>query len=471
MWRYLILSLLLLAGMADDPPATTSAPVEQRVILIVNRNKELPGYLVSETDQEIVIRTRQGEVQTHPRTRVLHVVRLVDPAPGQTGLVILRTGETRDGIIIEDNFDFVLMEIKGIRARLSRESVSHVVLEASFEEKYEQAKAAIAPENHEGLLVLCRWLMDEQRYDLARTELLSLLEKTEMPEARKLLTTVEAQLALEKPRETADDTATSQPNDGENPEEPHKRTGPVYPADILPGTILTSDDVNIIRVYEIDFDRPPKVVVPADTIRALIENYGTTKLIPASQTGRTAMFRADPLDIVRVMFELRARELYPQIEVKTEPYALNLFRQRVHDTWLMNNCASTRCHGGVEGAPFFLHARNYKDDRVRYTNLLILERLQLDPAWPLINYDKPDDSLILQYGLPRESARKPHPKVPNWKPAFTDTQHKLWQGSIEWIRAMMVPRPAYPVEYEPPKLERAVPVNADASTGGGRQPR
>jgi hypothetical protein len=469
MWRYLILALLLLAGAAADPPATTSAPAEQRVILIVNRNKELPGFLVSENEQEIVIRTRIGEVQTHPRTRVLHVVRLVDPAPGQTGMVILRTGETREGIIVEDNFEFVLMEIKGIRARLSRESVSHVVLEPGFDEKYAEAKAAIDPDNFEGLLVLCRWLADERRYDLAREDLLGLLEKTEMPEARKLLTTVEAQLALEQPRDASPTTAPDEPGD---PLDPQKRTGPVYPADVLPNQIITSADVNIMRVYEIDFDHPPKVVVPPDTIRALIESYGTNKLIPSSQTGRTAMFRADPLDIVRIMFELRARELYPQIEVKTEPYALNMFRQRVHDTWLVNNCASTRCHGGVMGAPFFIHARNYKDDRVRYTNLLILERLEIDPSWPLINFDKPEDSLILQYGLPREAARKPHPKVPGWKPAFTDTSHKLWVGSIEWIRAMMIPRPVYPVEYEPPKLDRLVPPDADASTSGdGRQPR
>ena len=48
-----------------------------------------------------------------------------------------------------------------------------------------------------------------------------------------------------------------------------------------------------------------------------------------------------PLDIVRLMFELRARDLYGQIQVNSEPYSMNLFRQRVHDTWLMNNCATS----------------------------------------------------------------------------------------------------------------------------------
>jgi hypothetical protein len=103
---------------------------------------------------------------------------------------------------------------------------------------------------------------------------------------------------------------------------------------------------------------------------------------------------------------------------------------------------------------------------------LILERLEIDPAWPLVNYDKPEDSLILQYGLSRETSRKPHPKVPGWKPAFTDTSHALWKGSIEWIRSMMTPRPVYPVVYEPEKLAR--PVDADGQTvpsAEERQPR
>jgi hypothetical protein len=184
------------------------------------------------------------------------------------------------------------------------------------------------------------------------------------------------------------------------------------------------------------------------------------------------MFRAaadTPLDIVRLMFEMKARDLYPLVEVKTEPHALNLFRLRVHDTWLMNNCATSGCHGGPYAGPFFLHRRNYKDDRVRYTNLLILERFQMDPEWPLINYAKPEDSLIIQYGLPRELARKPHPDVTGWRAAFSPSNRKLKDSAIEWIGAMMKPRPDYPVEYVPPRLSN--PVTNPESTEAGKPTR
>jgi hypothetical protein len=480
MWQLVIVLLILpawcvnLTAQDSQPaPAATTAPAQgPRVILIVNRNLELRGSVESEDDDVITLRTLRGDVQTLAKSRILHIVRLVDPQSGQVGMVVLRNGQTREGIILEDAFDYVLMEIQGIRAKLRRDTVSHVVLEPTFEERYTQAKAAIAPDNYQSMLMLCQWLADQRRYDLARDELLALLEKTEMPEARKLLTAVEAQLSLNTPTSTANDSEAPSPDSPSETVPNPRRTGPVYPADILPDKLLTMDDVNLIRVYEIDFDHPPRVAISPDTIRSLIENYGTSKLIPSSQTGRTAMFRAQPIDLVRLMFELRARDLYPQIQVSTEPNSLNLFRRRVHDTWLINNCATSRCHGGIEGAPFFLHARDYKDERVRYTNLLILERLEIDPAWPLVNYDKPEDSLILQYGLSRETSRKPHPKVPGWKPAFTDTSHALWKGSIEWIRSMMTPRPVYPVVYEPEKLAR--PVDADGQTvpsAEERQPR
>jgi len=157
------------------------------------------------------------------------------------------------------------------------------------------------------------------------------------------------------------------------------------------------------------------------------------------------------------MFDLRARELYPKIKVQTEPYAMNLFRRRVHDTWLINNCATSRCHGGIHAGEFFLHRRGHKNERVRYTNFLILERLEIDPDWPLINYEQPMDSLIIQYGLPRTEARKPHTDVRGWKPVFGRSNKRMLGETGKWIRSMLQPRPDYPIEYEPPKLTPDIP--------------
>jgi hypothetical protein len=437
----LIAGLGLLAGGGSQEGAPAGEEAGQRVVVHVNRNLAVGGEVVLEDDNVIIVRTPDSRIESFPKARVLKIVRLVEPKPGQTGVVILRNGQQREGIVLEDAFEYVLLDIGGIEARLPRKTVDHVILEPTFAERYELYKAAIGENQPQRHLDLCNWLMSERRYALARTELLELLATEPMPEAKRLLNVVEAQLALrEKPERSGD------AGDGDGPGRPRgARNEP-------PGGILSYEDVNLIRVYEIDFDRPPKVSVEAETIRAMIEQYGSSRLIPPTEGERNQLFRADPLEIVELLFKLRARDLYPQVDVITEPWALNLFRRRVHNTWLLNNCATVRCHGGGAAGRFYLHRRNYKDERVRYTNLLILHRMNLDPDWLLVNYNEPAMSLIVQYGLPRQHARKPHPDVKGWKPVFGPGGHRMLNDTLAWIDAMMKPRPAYPVEYEPPPL-------------------
>jgi hypothetical protein len=432
---WLLVAVGLLVGQAIPQTDPAEEPPPPRVVVLVNRNLEVGGHIVLEDANVIIVRTPDARIESFPKTRVLKIVRLVEPKPGQTGVVILRNGQQREGIVLEDAFDYVLLDIDGIEARLPRKTVDHVILEPTFAERYEQYKAALGENQPQRHLDLCHWLMSERQYELARTELLELLAMEPMPEAKRLLNVVEAQLELrEKP-------AGSAPAGGADGRLPGARHEP-------PGGILTHEDVNLIRVYEIDFDRPPKVAVEAETIQAMIEQYSGSRLIPATESERHQLYRADPLEIVELLFKLRARDLYPQVNVITEPWALNLFRRRVHNTWLLNNCATVRCHGGGPAGRFYLHRRRYKDECVRYTNLLILHRMNLDPDWPLVNYNEPAMSLIVQYGLPRQHARKPHPDVKGWKPVFGPGGHRMLNDTLAWIDAMMKPRPEYPVDYE-----------------------
>jgi hypothetical protein len=515
MRRTLLVSILLigvasgLAAIAQDAPTApapppSSAPSEtrpssqpstspttspakstkgQRVVLLVNRNLEVAGHIELEDDDVIVVRDLEGKNQSFAKARVGQIVRLVQPEPGQRGVVVMRDGQTREGVIVEDDFDHVLIEIEGIRANLKRSTVSHVMLSPTVEQLYEQYKATLQPGHYDAHFRLCQWLADEKRYDLAHKELLLLLEQVEMADALQLFNIVDAQMKLRGKPVEGD---AGQPGDEHLGDAPQNGAadgdgslaGSVRAVDLMPEQLVTKEDVNLIRVYEIDFEHQTRVTITPDTVRTLIEKYGTNDLVPASQTGRNQMFRTaadDPLQIVRLMFELRARDLYPLIQVNSEPYALNLFRRRVHDTWLINTCATNACHGSPFAGRFFLHRKNYKDDEVRFTNLLILETLQLDPNWPLINYERPEDSLIIQYALPRELARKPHPLVSGFKPAISPTNQRMKQDAIEWIEAMMQPRPEiegrpYGVEYQPPRVGGEAP-RPDPDQPPGKVPR
>lgn len=443
---------------ADDDPQA-SAGVPQRVIIEVSRTRVVKGTIEREDRELIHVRDTFGRPEIFEKARVQRIVRLIEPKPGQPGVVILNDGQLRRGIVIEDHYDYVLLEVEGVRAKVMRENIESLRLEPTFEELYESYRELLRPGepgNDIRHLALCRWLVDLKRYELAHAELTELLTLAQNAEAEKLLRIVNAQLALRGGRASPnEDGDIEESEEGEVGEE-EGRTGSVVPADMLPANVVTRADVNVIRVYEIDFRHPPKVAVKPEVIREFLEKYGSHKAIPTSQAERNAIFRADPLQIVRLMFEIRARDLYGKIDVLSEPHAMNLFRQRVHNTWLIQNCATSECHGGVNAGRLFLHRRNFRDERVRYTNFLTLERLELDEDWPLINYEEPLMSLIIQHALPREQARRPHPVVKNWRPVFTRSNQKMLQGSLEWIESMMKPRPTYPVEYVPPKIGPAL---------------
>lgn len=430
------------------PPATTpaAAPVEdrpERVHLHVDRYEEIGGEVVEEDHDLIQIRTRTGQLKTFPKGRLIRIVRLIDVDEPHPGIVEMRDGTILSGHLVSDGYDEVVLRIKGVNTRLERDAVLQARLDLTVEQKYRRYKELLEPDAWLRRFELASWLFDEEQYELARGELVEIVAETQLPQAIELLRIVEAQIALENDSlPPGRSTSRSEPKD----------VGPVDLRDMLPQEIIAAEDVNIIRVYEIDFRRPPtRIHVSPETIRELLETYGSSKLIPADSAGRTRLFRADPLEIVDLMFQLKARDLYAKIEVRSEPPALNLFRQKVHDAWLIPNCATSRCHGGLDGGRFFLHRRNSKSERVRYTNLLILERWN-ELGRPLIDYDDPGASLLIQYALPRNEARFPHPEVKGWKPIFSRGNQRLLRDSLAWISSMYRPRPGYPVDFEAPVI-------------------
>jgi hypothetical protein len=94
---------------------------------------------------------------------------------------------------------------------------------------------------------------------------------------------------------------------------------------------------------------------------------------------------------------------------------------------------------------------------VRYANMLNLLRGS-PKGLPFINFESPMESGIIQAGLPRDEAVQPHPEVPGWKPVFgRSIVPQRLADTLTWIKSMYQPRPDYPVEYQPPRMEVPAP--------------
>jgi hypothetical protein len=431
------------------PPAAGSQPAPEqppegairRVHVVESRSREFGGWVIADDDTTFTVRRGETSV-TFEHGRVLNVIELVDvPASGATGLITMRDGTSVRAHILDDGFDAVVYSIAGIRTVVPRDRAWQVMLDVGFDERYRKLKAALRDDDVDGRLAMCRWLFEQRAYDEALTETRALIATRPIDEAKRLLAAIEAQVAVF--RSTPSGTAA--------PGGSGASATPRVPASALPDRLLTPAEVNLIRVYEIDFNRPPKVTISADAIKELIAAHASSDLIPESEAGRTRLFTQDPIELVKLMFDLRARDLYDRIQVDTEPHALNMFRTKVHNAWLLGNCATSRCHGGLDGGNFFLHARNGNSDSVRYTNLLILLESRFDGR-PMVDFDQPHDSLLVQHALPRSSARFPHPDVPGWKPVFDRTNERLMADCERWIATMHRPRPEYPVDFDPPSL-------------------
>lgn len=401
-------------------------------------------------DEERIVIVRDGATMDLRKDEILDVIPLVDvPAPA-AALIQQRDGSLFKAMLVEDGFDTISYTVGGVKGSLPRSAVYRVVLDIPFEEKYRRMKEAAGSADTAKRLALCDWLYRERKYELARDELKPLVDETALPEAVALLRVVEAQLAM---RRNPDPGKARGQRGQEVPDEPE-------PALSIPARPLTPDEVNIIRVYEIDFDRPPRLSVDREVALKLLDEHSANPLVPSAPAARDQLASGDPLAIVRLIFNLKARDYYPRIKVLSEPNSLQLFRRSVHDGWLIPNCATSRCHGGPDGGRLFLLTKDASTAGVRYANLLHLLRGK-PKGLPFVNFESPMESGIIQAGLPRDEAIQPHPDVRGWKPVFgRDIVPQRLAETQAWIRSMYQPRPEYPVNYTPPVIDVPVPGSA-----------
>jgi len=376
------------------------------------------------------------------------------PSKGQEVAIILRDGRRFEGILVDQTEFRVVLRIAGIDTTFDAEKVDRVRLLPSVEEQYLSLRAAIDDRDAPGLLRLAGWLLERKRYRLALAEVERVLEfDPRNQDARRLHTLIAAQEEL------------AQRAMPEEPDAP--AANPVAQKREFP--LLTPEQVNLIKVYEIDLANPPRMVIDRATIGKLIDSFPGHALIPATREGREAFLSERPEKILDTMFQLQARDLYPLVRVLDHPRPFRLFRDHVYRTWLINHCASNRCHGGEGAGRLALFNRRENSDATMYTNFLILERFRLDDGTPLIDYAEPARSPLVQMTLPRDQALFEHPVVPNasgrgdqWKPLFQSTDDRRFAQAVEWIRSMYSPRPEYPIDYTPPRPSTA-PARPEAA--------
>jgi hypothetical protein len=419
-----------------------------------------------------ILLTSAQSPQRDTAAQIISVAWAGDTEPEDEGIrecvITLRSGRTITGELVTENTREVVIGINGIETTFQRKNVANIVILPPIAERYAQLRATIADDDVDSRLALVEWLRARRAYSIALEELSSILIiDPQNPHAKLLHTWLsEHEKLAENAGEGEDDpSSTTQSTTEPTPTEPEREYS--IERNALPH--LSEEQLNLLRVYEIDLRDPPKLKVPDETILKLMRE-NPDKFSP-DESQRNAVLDLPEVDKLRLLFTHRARDLYQEVQVLENPRSLELFKDQVHTGrgWLINACASTRCHGGVDAGSFRLINTKPNTDETAFTNLYIIEQTKLADGRPLIDFEYPDRSPLLQMGMIQGKALIPHPEIPQgypglgFRPIFRDTKDRKYQQAVEWIRSMYQPRPELGFDYPlnpaptPPKPDQPDP--------------
>jgi hypothetical protein len=367
-------------------------------------------------------------------------------------IVQLKDGRRFTGPVVRQNSTEVVIALSGVPMRFAIEEIEKLETLEPLAARYRKLREAVG-DNPDQIVRLAEWLQTREKYAIALTEVdRALAIDKGCVAAMKLKPILEQQVILQHARVKKEAAAAAGKGGGGGENEP-TRPAAQRPRDF---PLLSEADVQLIKVFETNFDEKPRLIIPRTVTQKLLEKYSQHPLVPVTREGRDAVVRQAPTEILDLMFKLQAREFYPQVEVLDQPHAFVAFRDQVCRTWLVNSCATTGCHGGTDGGRFVLFNGRPNSERTVYTNFYILTKYRLPDGTPLLNYDEPEKSLLLQFGLARERSRHPHPVVPRgvndhdaFKPFFKSEEDVQYKAAVDWIKSLYRPRPDYPVSYTP----------------------
>ena len=372
----------------------------------------------------------------------------------QQAVVTMNDGRVFRGELVGQNTTTVTLKIANIDTPIQRADIASIDVEKPIEQEYAQRRAALQDGDLEGRYALAQWLYERQAFGLAQRELDDLAARfPDDARVSALQKVVAGRLKLAEQAQSATPAEPRQPEPAAPAPADETPAAEPLSTEVLavdsPENKLTPEQINLIRLYEVDLSRRPPVVVPRDVIEDLLTNHAESKAVPRGRQEQAALRGAQGWRQLQVIFDAQARELYPRVQVRADPPAIQTFKTQIHQRYVLNYCASARCHGGDRGGDLFLFRTAPTSDPTVYSNFYILHRYSTPTAF-MIDRRDPERSLLLQYAMSREVARTPHPEVPGYAPEIRTVNDPRIRQIQDWIRELYEPTPNYGIDYTPP---------------------
>lgn len=384
-------------------------------------------------------------------------------------------GQRFSGLLVEQTPMHFVVRIGVIKTTFKAEQVERFRLLAPVQERYEELRRAVDETDPEQVANLVEWLRARRQLGTAFNEAAAFLERVPgNATVARLKGQLEQQIELRRrSRSLTKSPAAGGPGGEKGIARPEGAAGgadeggaELWGGELALVPLLSEDQIRLMRVFEVDLSAGPRVEVPRAAVTALIERFADDPMIPSTREGREELYRRSGPELLELLFRLRARDLYSQVQVVDQPTSIRRFRDDVFRSWLASSCATSECHGGAEAGRLILPSRKPGSDATVSTALYILQQYRTDAGEPLLNFAAPEQSRLFQMALPRGESRHPHPPVMRtvagsgpgagagvardvFKPALSGQEDRRFAQAVAWLRSMYQPRPDYQLDYQP----------------------
>ncbi len=392
---------------------------------------------------------------------------------GRDVVVVLKNGRTIAGELVSDQGNTITVSVRGVPTPLSRDQIDSIkdapagATASGLTGAFVRERATLKNDDYDGRYKLCRKYFDQaeesikqkqdaqarEAFTAVQAELEAILKDQPNLRSTVLLETVKDRLSNLK-------TAPVDPGAPVTPDKPDTEK-PTTKA----GDLLSLDDINLIKIYEVDLKA--KIRTRKMSREGIDKLFANREWLddPAMKDfqgprGKTDFQRLEGTAQLSILFELRARELYNEVQIQDEPAELAHFRSKVHTTYVLTYCGSCHESGKARGLDLFTPKQHPRANptQMAYSNLLILRRTKAGP-YNLIETAAPDRSPLVTFGLPAADTTLPHPPVngKSIRPFFRGASDPLVKEMVDWVSQIYV-KP-YPIgtvaEEEPTPAEPA----------------
>jgi hypothetical protein len=394
------------------------------------------------------------------------------------GVVKTRDGGTFEGEISEANLMVIVRDKRGIETRIPREQVLTIETRLDPELEFNARYKKLAEGDVEARVELAQYSLSQKRPDLARKVLLEALSIDPNHRVGAALYDVAlSQIELDRRAQTAAaGRPFAQQPPASPPATPPRATPANPPAAPAPATgaaapvspySVTRAERPQVSPEQVNAIRQGEIRQGETGVNFRFENDVERRFAQARGMTVASLRSLSPLERFSRIRESGDLTALADVRVLRDPASLTEFRTKVQPR-ILAGCASAGCHGGDTAGTFFLH-NPASTEAATYTNFYVLATSRYPvtladgkrQVMRMIDRTTPELSLILQFTLPGELARFPHPPVPGFRPLFRTADNDGFRNLQSWIQSTLSPiEPNYGFQFNITPIPTSQPAPA-----------